>query len=710
MIRFVRCLVVPLIGTTLTPTWSDLTHAATTSQSAAISAPAAAPLAGSPLEASAAALEKELSAIHGKAQSERLHRGLRQVASFWRPEDGDAAAFESFVRENFAGDQAALDALFDRFQRVLEQLEGHLLEINRELGQQVDLDLGPILPIDRILSAYDPGAHVSEDLFANKLAFIALLNFPLTTLEERLTEGDDWGRRQWAEARLADRFSRRVPASVSQKLNEAFSTADAYISEYNIWMHHVLDERGQRLFPPKLRLISHWNLRDELKANYAEPDGIAKQRVIQKIMERIVTQSIPQVVVNNPQVDWNPFTNTVVAAAVQDAPDEKRRGPITNDPEPNTRYAKLLGIFQAVRGVDAYSPTAPTMMDRRFNEDRQIPEARVRAMLEAVLAAPEAAEIGKVIAKRLGRPLEPFDIWYNGFRPRQTHTEADLDGKVRARYPSAKAFETAIPSLLRGLGFAPERADYLARNIVVDPSRGAGHAMGAERRGDRAHLRTRVEPDGMNYKGYNIAIHEMGHNVEQTFSLNDIDYWFLKGVPNTAFTEAMAFVFQAHDLELLGLAATTADSERMTAIRDFWDAFEICGVSLVDMDVWHWMYAHPNATPAEFRDATVEIAGRIWNQYYAPIFGARDVTLLGIYSHMIDAGLYLPDYPIGRMIAFQLAQKMRTTGNLGAEYERMARIGNIAPDLWMTSATGSPVGPETLIEATRQALASGSLE
>jgi hypothetical protein len=263
---------------------------------------------------------------------------------------------------------------------------------------------------------------------------------------------------------------------------------------------------------------------------------------------------------------------------------------------------------------------------------------------------------------------------------------------------------------LRGLEFTPERADYLARNIVVDPSRGAGHAMGAERRGDLAHLRTRVEPDGMNYKGYNIAIHELGHNVEQTFSLNDIDDWFLKGVPNTAFTEAMAFVFQARDLELLGLGAPTAESEHLTTIQTFWDTFEISGVALVDMDVWHWMYEHPNATPAELRDAMIEIAGGVWNRFYAPIFGTRDVVLLGIYSHMIDGAMYLPDYPIGRMIAFQIAQKVRASGNLGTEYERMARIGNIAPDLWMQSAAGSPVGPESLIEATRKAMASGSLD
>ena len=114
----------------------------------------------------------------------------------------------------------------------------------------------------------------------------------------------------------------------------------------------------------------------------------------------------------------------------------------------------------------------------------------------------------------------------------------------RKKYPTAEAYRADIPNLLMQLGFSKERARYLADNIVVDPARGSGHAMGAARRGDKAHLRTRVEKSGMNYKGFNIAVHEMGHNVEQTFSLNDIDHTLLQGVPNTAFTEALAFVFQ----------------------------------------------------------------------------------------------------------------------------------------------------------------------
>ena len=38
--------------------------------------------------------------------------------------------------------------------------------------------------------------------------------------------------------------------------------------------------------------------------------------------------------------------------------------------------------------------------------------------------------------------------------------------------------------LLEAMGFAPEKAKWLSSHIVVDPSRGSGHAMQAARRGD----------------------------------------------------------------------------------------------------------------------------------------------------------------------------------------------------------------------------------
>jgi len=208
----------------------------------------------------------------------------------------------------------------------------------------------------------------------------------------------------------------------------------------------------------------------------------------------------------------------------------------------------------------------------------------------------------------------------------------------------------------------------------------------------------------MNHKGFNIAVHEMGHNVEQTFSLNDVDCTLLQGVPNVAFTEALAFVFQAQDMALLGLASPDAKTEAMKTLNDFWGTYEIAGVALVDMAVWHWMYDHPEATPDELRAATLQIAKETWNRFFAPVFGMKDVMLLAVYSHMIDSFLYLPDYPIGHLIAFQIEEQMKKAGNIGPEFERMAKMGRVTPDLWMEHATGKPVGADALLAATEAAL------
>lgn len=665
-----------------------------------------------PMTIDIAPAEKTLVAKYGDAQRERIHRGLTQVARVWRKSDGDAKAFAAFAEQSWCGDDALRDELFGRMEFAMESLDGHLTEIGRDFRKHTDLDDGPIRPWDETMAAWDPGAHVSDDFFDNKLAFVVLLNFPVTTLDEKLKDGAHWTRRQWAETRLAERFMRRVPADVTLANAKAQSDAAQYIASYNIWMHHVLQDDGTRLFPPKLRLLSHWNLRDEIRADYADKEhGLAKQRTIEKVMERIVTQTIPDAVVDNPQVDWNPWTNAVTPAAEKDSDQPAPTGRVKGN-EPDRRYAKLLAVFHAGELVDPYAPTAPTLIRRRFEEDRQIPEKRFREMLEAVLASPAVPRVAKIIQTRLGRPLEPFDIWYSGFTPRQAYTDAQLDEIVRKRYPTADAYHADIPRMLDVLGFDPKTAAMLAGNIVVDPARGSGHAFGAGGRFDKAHLRTRVEKDGMNYKGYNIAVHEMGHNVEQTFSLNEIDHTLLHGVPNNAFTEALAFVFQGHDLELLGLAKPDEKARAEKTINQFWDCYEISGVAMVDMDVWHWMYDHPKATPAELRAATIEISKKVWNKWYAPVFGKKDVVLLGIYSHMIDSVLYLPDYPLGFMIAFQVEQKMKEAGakdgklHVGPEFERMAKEGFVTPDLWMRNATGKPVGPDALLDAVDAALPS----
>jgi hypothetical protein len=124
----------------------------------------------------------------------------------------------------------------------------------------------------------------------------------------------------------------------------------------------------------------------------------------------------------------------------------------------------------------------------------------------------------------------------------------------------------------------------------------------------------------------------------------------------------------------------------------------------VDIGVWRWMYQHPEASPAELREATLRVARDLWNRHFAPLLGARDVPLLAVYSHMVEHPLYLSDYPVGHMIAAQIEEHLGKAQSLGAEFERMARLGRVTPDAWMRHATGEPVSPAALLRAAAAAL------
>ena len=641
-------------------------------------------------------LVKTLVAKHGAKQQQRIRLGLAQVKARWRAEDGDGEALTRFATKHFISDARILADTFQHLEYSMEMLDGHHNEIDRELARHQVLDAGPARPVDSLLAAYSPGAHVLEDMFTSKIAFVALLNFPLTTLDQRLEQGKNWSRLQWAQARLAARFEHRIPARIIQDIERTNAAVENYIDSYNIQMDRLLPAAGAKPFRKGLKLISHWGLRDEIRGQYASgANGLARQRQIMQVMERIIHQQIPQVVVNSGEVEWDPAKNRVrsgEAGTWREAPRE-----------PDTRYRHLLAVHRAYKKVDPFYPRLPTYIDRIFNRSREIPEEKMRKLLTDVLSAPVATRVGALISKRLGRKLEPFDLWYTGFQPKSDKNESDLDRLVRQRYPSVKEFEKDIPTILGKLGFSAETAAFLGRHIVVDAARGAGHAHGAQHRDGKAHLRTRVPKGGMDYKGFNIAIHELGHNVEQVFSMSRVDHTELEGVPNTGFTEAFAFLFQAHDLELLGQTVKDPDAEAMRTLNRFWHAYEIAGVALLDIELWHWMYKNPEATPARLREATVRMAKDLWNRYYAPVFGVKDVILPAIYSHIIAYGLYTPDYPLGFLITFQVEQYVKTR-QMATEMERMCKLGRLAPDVWMQQAVGARISARPLVQGTEGAV------
>ena len=372
-------------------------------------------------------------------------------------------------------------------------------------------------------------------------------------------------------------------------------------------------------------------------------------------------------------------------------------------PEPDTRYGWLLENFKALSAMDAYNPAFPTYIQSKFESEMEIPQLDVETLFKELLSSPEVKKVASLIAQRLQRKLEPFDIWYDGFKARSGMDNARLDSIIRKKYPDSQAFEKDIPNILQKLGFTPEKAAFIAARIQVDAARGSGHAWGAQRKGDKARLRTRIGENGMDYKGYNIAVHEFGHCVEQTLTLYDMDQYLLYGIPNTAFTEALAFTFQQRDLDLLGMTNASLDNNALQTLDIFWSNYEIMGVSLVDQKVWKWLYQHPNADKTALKMEVIQIAKEVWNEYYAPIFGVKDQTILAIYSHMIDNPLYLSAYPIGYLIHFQIEKQVEGK-NFADEIMRIYSKGRITPQIWLKESFGEGLTNKPLLEATDKAL------
>lgn len=628
------------------------------------------------------------------ADRELIEKGVHHAASLWRSGDGSITDFSAFVMEQYIADTKERKEVFLRISNYLESLSGNNNEITLDLRKRLDESGGEISETDRMFGNYSPGAHISEDFYNNKIAFVIALNFPYYTLAEKEKLGPSWSRDDWAMARLGDYFISRVPAEIGQAVAEATGNAEMYIAEYNIHMGHLRTDDGKQLFPANMVLLSHWNLRDELKADYADKEnGAAKQEMIYKVMERIIHQEIPKEVINSPAFEWAPFSNKVTKNGTE----------VTAEREPDTRYQHIINNFSTRRAEDPYNPEMNTAIMRKFSLEMEISQEEVEALFDSYLSSPQLAKLGALISKRLGRELRPYDIWYDGFKAGSSIPEDLLTAKTMKLYPDPAAFRKGLPEMLVKLGWSKERAGYITSKIVVDPARGSGHAWGASMKGAMAHLRTRIAPEGMDYKGYNIAVHEFGHNVEQTISLYDVDNYMMSGVPNTAFTEANAFIFQSRNLQLLGFSDDSPEKEKMTTLDASWQLMEIMGVGMVDMKMWKWLYANPEASAAQLKDATINIATEVWNQYFAPVLGIRDSPVLAIYSHMVDTPLYLAAYSYGHVIQFQLEDYLKGR-NLSAEVDRWFTQGRLTPQQWMKGAVGSEISAKPIINALDKAL------
>lgn len=642
-----------------------------------------------PVQATCAALI----ARHGSEHRSRIERGVEQVARRWQSGDGDPAAFTAFCEKHFVADAAEVRRLLGRFETALEQVGGHLHEMRRNLRRWSDLRGDEFPGVDDLLAKFDPAPDLSDQLYRQQLAFVALLNLSRPELPDMLERGAAWSSEQWAEARVAQSFGARIPAELNDLSRRIGHAANVFVQEFHVPVGQMIDASGRTWFEPGRKLIAHWLVREQIKAGYGREHGVELQRALAWVMARHIDGSIPRSVMDgSSSAPWDPQRNTLGGAAVSS---EDRFG--------SERYRQWLAHRGLAERFDAFHPEHPTAMARKFDLQREIPETEVERLLIEVLEAPVRRDLAKLLERRIGRPLEAFDIYFEDLVV--GGETAQLDDAVRSRFADEKAFERLLPQTLRGLGFPGEDADFLGSRVRVEIAKGAGHAIRPALAEYGAWLRTSRLERELGWDGFDTAMHELGHNLEQLISTYFAPRASLRGVPNTACTEAFAFLYQSLGRRVLDLE-DPAESHRQFAIDTLQTMLATCqiaGPSLLELHAWRWLYAHPGATPEALRDEVIAIADRLWTRFYARDFGPDPYHLLAAYQHMVGHPLYLADYTLGHIMSHQIRSHMRGK-DLAAETKRICSIGRVTPDLWMRTAVGSPVSAAALIRDAELAL------
>ena len=616
---------------------------------------------------------------HGESCRERAEAGIARVTGRWADEDGTAADRHAFCIKHFV-DLDRLPALLHRLEIAMEQIGGHLYEMHRTLRRWSDLRGEKMEEIDDVLAMFDPAPDLSDQFYRQKLAFVALLNLDRPTLPEMLEHGEHWDAAQWAAVRICKSFGPRIPVEVADLARELGHKADTFVSGFHVPVGTLVTESGDRPFAADRKLLAHWLIREELRGSYADEDGLPRQRSLMWVMRRHIDGTIPtSVMAGKDTGDWNPIDNTI-------------GGVEASDVHGLERYERWIDMFHVAQAYDKHYPDHPTAIARKFDLAREIPEEKVEQLLLDLLEAPSRPALMSLVQDRLGRPLEPHDIYFDQVAPSKPIGE--LNAMVREQFGDHRGLQLALPQILRGLGFPGGDANFLGKRVQVEIAQGSGHAMRPYLPEYNAWLRTNSLDTELGWDGFDTAMHELGHNLEQLCSTHYVPRPALRGVPNTACTEAFAFLYQALAPRVLGLEedAGTADC---TTVETMLEACQIAGPALLELHVWRWLYKNPKADAESLRSQVLTIADELWTAHFREYFGPDPYATLAAYQHMVGYPLYLADYALGHTISHQVRQFVGKR-DLSTETHRICAIGRVTPEAWMQQAVGCGIDAKLL--------------
>ena len=623
-----------------------------------------------------------LIARHGEKLRPDIARGVSYCAKVWDFKGEGEQTFTDFCVKQYVPPGKERSRLLNRLDDLLNIVGGSFGMMSKTARRGLDLADEVLTPAEEILSSFSAGTHLLEDFRTFKIAALAQLNFGTDDITPPKSRGD------WAARRISGTGRETIPAELLAESSKAHAEVDRFVFGFNIHLDKIEYADPAIKFPKDTVQISHWGLRDYMTGQNGQENALARQHAIRDLMRRVVDGEIPTQILDNPKARWRQSDNTVTIDGKSEP--AKMTGPL--------RWEKFKHGYAIRRKIDPYTRYG-NIIDNKFKLEREIPEERIVGILKEILASPMAEGVGAYIASRVNRPLEAHDIYFKDFRGGTSKTPLKFD--IRKRYPNADALTKAIPAILIKLGFDKKRAAFIGSKIRVDNSRSAGHAWGPSTPFDIQLLRVRIDKQGIGEQDFKVFMHELGHCVEGVLTSYEMDYKSLWGVPNTAFTEGFAFTFQDRADFVLG--RHTVEDASVTTLMRFWEAYEIAGPALVEIEFFHWLYAHPNATAAEMNSEIRRIGDEVYKKYYARVFGPEGCGLMSVYSHILSCSFYLADYPMGYVIAYQVRKYLRDK-NLATEMERMCKVGSIYPEQWMRSAVNQSISVKPLLDDTKAAL------
>jgi hypothetical protein len=642
-------------------------------------------------------VQEKLIKKYGEQNKDRIIKGSAQLSKNWRKSDGTNEEFETFCIENYIVDPE-LKANFRIIQQNLTLQGGYLSKLRSRFNESENFTDTKEEKVDSYFRKSIPNV----DPYKEKLAQFIQLNFPFFNLDEKRQNGHKWDREKWAMVRLGDLYAERENRDFKADASDEVKDFQNYLKKYFFRMDHICMPDGSYPFTKALTLHSHFGLRDNLKEEYTRPGGLARQEITGKLIGHIIDGTVPVEFIQDTSTRWNPWSGQLFKMV------QGKMEKVDFKPEGIKRYAGLLSEFKNKSSRDRLYSNGSTVIKRTFENSNLKPE-EVENIIRTFLADPVVVSVGKLITRRLGRPLQPFDIWYSGFQGQSFYPANMLDSLIRSKYPTPIALQKDLPSILIKMGFPESEANYVGTHAFVRPILSGGYSDQPPIRGDTALMTTVFNPQGLDFKAYRIAMHELGHVVCGVYSTSEIDNFIMADVPTSGITEGIAEMLAFKNIEGLGLKqGSNEERKQMLALASVWYLVDMGGQALTDIETWKWMYKNPKATPEELKGAVMNISGEIWNKYYSPVFGGiKDQHILSIYNHFITGSLYLYNYFLGDVIMFQLNDAY--PDNLAYGLKKACSEGQTLPELWMEHAAGKAISLEPLLKTAKEAIGKYSI-